>query len=153
MQAETIRPRTRTLIGIALLAGYVALGCDAGEGVQADAGALAQSVVVDGKLDSEAFRQEIEALEGALYLSRAETEEDYKRVGALALGLANAIGRRAPPTMARNPSGKLLFFSAQAETGHDDPLVRDLTTIQKQWEKLRREYFSPARWHRISRTG
>ncbi|MCP4005457.1 MAG: hypothetical protein GY725_14790 [bacterium] len=118
-----------------------------------EAGPAAEiAAVVSGKLNAEAFRQQIEALEKALYLDRPETADDYRAVGRAVLELVNAIGRIEGTHFGRSASGKLLFFSARAETGSEDPLIRDLTPIRKEWEKLRSQYFSRADWFRRAGT-
>ncbi len=136
---------------VAALIAVCGLGCGevSESGAAADAHQVAVTpALVDGKLDPTPYRAEIEKLEGALYLTRREKADDYETVGALVLELVNAIGATDSSRIGRVASGKLLFFSAQAQTGNEDPLIDDLTIIQQQWEELRGEYFAPASWYR-----
>ena len=124
-------------------------GCRRGE-TNPPAPVEAQPVVeapVDGHIDPNPYRAEIEAAEKALYATDTPSDEDWKKLSGKLLELHNAIVFRDTSPAARETSRRLFFFSAQVDAAGSPKHVEErLAAMRGVWEKIREEQFAKADW-------
>jgi len=105
------------------------------------------AAAVNGHIDPNPYRAQIEATEELLYSDAPLTDERWRSLSRNLLELHNAIVFRDNSELARETSRRLFFLSAQVDA---EPLARhsaeELVVMRGAWEKIRTEQFASADW-------
>jgi hypothetical protein len=140
---------TARAISAAALCLAVACGrSDSGQ--EAKPAMAAAPAPIDGRMDPDPYRAEIEATEALLY-GGEQSDDRWKHLSKALLELHNAIVFRDTSPLARETSRQLFFFSAQVDAAKTDShLDEQLLAIRGAWERIRAEQFAPAAWLHVS---
>ena len=111
------------------------------------------AAAVNGHIDPNPYRAQIEATEELLYSDAPLTDERWRSLSRNLLELHNAIVFRDTSEPARETSRKLFFLSARVDAEPAERRDQDeLVVMRGVWEKIRSDQFASADWFRASAT-
>jgi hypothetical protein len=138
---------------VLVLPGLLACGGDEPAPQSADPATTGANAAT-GRVDPQPFREQIQAVEAALYRREAASWGEYDRVGGQLMDLGAAVLRSSTEPRVRVCGQQLLAFGGElggrGDVGYGRPHLPDL---RRRWEGLRNEIFVPAAWFRGTAVG